>query len=72
MNSTNGLRAECSGGEEDHAVSIVFRVNGQALAAEATDSKDPLTTGTVALLAETYEEAKRAVEVEFDNFVVRA
>ena len=71
MNRTNRLEADCSGGEGDQAVSLVFRVNGQ-VAAKATDSKDPLTTGTVALLAEAYEDSKKAVEVQFDNFVVQA
>ena len=71
VNSTNRLEADCSGGEGDQAVSLVFRVNGQ-VAAKATDSKDPLTTGTVALLAEAYEDSKKAVEVQFDNFAVEA
>jgi hypothetical protein len=42
------------------------------VAAEATDTKDRLAAGTVALVAEAYEEAEKAVEVEFDNFVVQA
>jgi tetratricopeptide (TPR) repeat protein len=71
VNSTNRLEATCSGGEGDQAVSLVFKVNGQ-VAAQATDSKDPLTTGTVALLAEAYEDSKTAVEVQFDNLVVQA
>jgi hypothetical protein len=70
-NGTNRLEADCNGGEGDKAVRLVFRVNGQ-VAAEATDSKDPLVAGTVALVAEAYEEAEKAVEVEFDNFVVQA
>ena len=71
VNGTNRLEADCNGGEGDEAVSLVFRINGQ-VAAEATDTKDLLTAGTVALVAETYEEAEKAVEVEFDNFVVQA
>jgi hypothetical protein len=71
VNGTNRLEADCKGGEGDEAVGLAFRVNGE-VAAEATDSKDPLTAGTVALVAETYEDAKEAVEVEFDNFVVQA
>jgi hypothetical protein len=69
VSSTNRLEAGCSGGEGDQAVGLVFTVNG-AVAAKATDSKDPLSTGTVALLAEAYEESKKAIEVDFDNFVV--
>ena len=69
-NGTNRLEADCNGGEGDE-VRLVFRVNGQ-VAAEATDSKDPLVAGTVALVGEAYEEAEKAVEVEFDNFVVQA
>jgi hypothetical protein len=71
VNGTNRLEANCNGGEGDGAVSLVFRINGQ-VAAEATDTKDLLTAGTVALVAETYEDPKKAVEVEFDNFVVQA
>jgi hypothetical protein len=71
VNGTNRLEADCFSDEEDEAVHLVFRVNGK-VAAEATDSKGPLTAGTVALVAEAYEEAEKAVEVEFDNFVVQA
>ena len=71
VNEANRLAADCFSDEGDEAVHLVFRVNGK-VAAEATDSKDPLTAGTVALVAETYEDAKAAVEVEFDNFVVQA
>jgi tetratricopeptide (TPR) repeat protein len=70
VNSTNRLEATCTGGKGDQAVSLVFRVNDQ-VAAQATDSKDPLNTGTVALLAEAYKESKKAVEVQFDNLVVK-
>jgi hypothetical protein len=70
VNSTNRLEAACTGGKGDQAVSLVFRVNDQ-VAAQAMDSKDPLTTGTVALLAEAYKESKKAVEVQFDNLVVK-
>jgi hypothetical protein len=41
------------------------------VAAEATDSKDRLAAGTVALLAEAYEKSTAAVDVEFDNLVVK-
>ena len=71
VQGTNRLEADCSGGAGDQAVTLVFRVNG-GVAAEATDSKDPLAAGTVALLAEAYEDSKDAVEVEFDNLVVKA
>jgi hypothetical protein len=71
VNGTNRLEADCFSDEGDEAVHLVFRANGK-VAAEATDSKDPLTVGTVALVAEAYEEAEKAVEVEFDNFVVQA
>ena len=71
VNSTNRLEATCSGGEGDKAASLVFKVNGQ-VASQAIDSKEPLTAGTVALLAEAYKESKTAVEVQFDNLVVKA
>jgi hypothetical protein len=58
VNGTNRLEADCNGGEGDEAVSLVFRVNGQ-VAAEATDTKDRLAAGTVALVAEAYEEAEK-------------
>ena len=71
VNGTNRLEADCRGVDGGKAVNLLFRVNGQ-VAAEATDSENLLTSGTVALVAEAYEEAKKAVEVEFDNFVVQA
>ena len=70
VKSTNRLEAECSGGEGDQAVSLAFRVNGQ-VAAKATDSEDPLTAGTVALLG-SLRRVEKAVEVDFDNFAVEA
>jgi hypothetical protein len=70
-NEAHRLEADCFSDEGDEAVHLVFRVNGE-VAAEATDSKDPLVAGTVVLVAEAYEEAKEAVEAEFDNFVVQA
>jgi hypothetical protein len=56
-NGTNRLEADCRSGDGDQAVSLVFRVNGQ-VAAKATDSKDPLAAGTVALLAEATKSRK--------------
>jgi hypothetical protein len=70
VNGTNRLEAACFSDDGDQDVHLVFKVNGQ-VAAQETDSKDPLTAGTVALLAEAYEESTKAIEVEFDNFVVR-
>lgn len=70
INARNRLQAVCSSDEGQQAVHLVFWVNGEKVA-EATDTKDPLLTGTVRLFAGTGPNAKTAVEAEFDNFAVR-
>ena len=69
VNATNRLRAECTSVEGQQAVHLRFSVNGQVVA-DTTDTVNPLLTGTVGLLAGTGRTAKKAVEAEFDNFVV--
>ena len=44
-------------------------MNG-SLAAEGTDSDNPLPAGTVALFAATFKNANKAVEAEFDELYV--
>jgi hypothetical protein len=65
-----GMKAECWSNEGQRSVNLVFYVNGQ-IVSHHTDSNDPLPTGTVGLVVQTGAEAKEAIEVEFDNFVVR-
>jgi hypothetical protein len=68
INATNRLEAVCSS-EGQQAVRLVFSVNGKKVA-EATDTKNPFSTGTVGLFAGTGSDSKTAVEAEFDNFVI--
>jgi len=63
------LQAVCTSEQGQQAVHLVFSVNGRVVA-EAIDTKDPFSTGTVGLLVGTGPAAKTAVEAEFDNFVV--
>jgi hypothetical protein len=65
-NATSRLQAECSSVEGQQAVHLELSVNGNVVA-DATDSKDPLLTGTIELFVYTVE----TIEVEFDNFVVK-
>jgi hypothetical protein len=62
----NRLDADCIG-NDDGSVHLRFAVNDASV--EWTDTADPLPTGTVALFA-TSEANAKAVEVQFDNFVV--
>jgi hypothetical protein len=48
---------------------LAFTLNGQVIA-EATDKTDPFETGTVGLFAAPGSGSKKAIEAEFDNFVV--
>lgn len=64
-NARNELGAVCKNVQENEAVHLEFSVNGEVVAA-ATDSNDPLLSGTVGLFVYTVE----TQEVEFDNFVV--
>jgi hypothetical protein len=70
INASNRLQAVCSSEEGQRAVHLVFWVNGRVVA-EATDTKDPLLTGTVGVFVATGPDAKTAVEAEFDDFAVR-
>jgi len=62
----NHLDADCIGGEG--SVYLNFYVNGMVV--EWTDTANPLPIGTVSVFA-TSEPNAEAVEVEFDNFVVK-
>jgi len=62
----NHLSANCDGGEG--YVYLNFYVNGMSV--EWTDTANPLPIGTVSVFA-TSESNAEAVEVEFDNFVVK-
>jgi hypothetical protein len=70
INASNRLQAVCSSEEGQQAVHLVFSVNGRVVA-EATDSENPLPTGTVGVFVSTGPKAKTAVEAEFDDFAVR-
>jgi hypothetical protein len=61
----NEMQASCTNVEGQRAVNLVFTVNGQKVA-EYTDRDDPFLTGTVGLFVTT----DKAIEAEFDNFVV--
>jgi hypothetical protein len=67
LNGSNRLEADCSGGEGDQAVSLVFRVNGQ-VAANATDSKDPLTAWHRRSLGRSLQRVERSGGVGFRQF----
>jgi len=69
VNATNQLQATCNSAEGQRAVHLAFSVNGRVVA-EAIDKKDPFSAGTVGLMAWTGENAKTAVDAEFDDFVV--
>jgi hypothetical protein len=69
LDGTNQLAASCDGDDEGTYVYLHLYVNGQ-LVAEKTDDTDPLPAGGVGLY--TFGPlAQTAMEVEFDNFVVR-
>jgi len=69
VNAKNRLQAVCTSAQGQQAVHLVFSVNGRVVA-EATDTKNPLPTGTVGIFVANGPDAKTAVEAEFDNFVV--
>jgi hypothetical protein len=75
--ASNHLAAECTTAEDGQSVHLVFTVNG-AVVAETTDSDRPLPAGAVGVWAamapkpQTATQPLTAVEVEFDDFVVRA
>jgi len=67
MNASNRLRAACAtvGGAAD----LTLWVNNSKLA-DATDTSDPLTSGTVGLFAATTSDTSTSTGAEFTNFVV--
>jgi len=71
-NATNRMQGECTTVEGQQAVHLVFSVNGQVVA-DVTDTQNPFQTGTVGLgvkAGTNAHKAEKAVEAEFDNFVV--
>jgi TIR domain len=68
-NATNRLRAVCTSVQGQHAVHLTFWVNGKKVA-DVTDTKNPITSGTVGLFAATTSDTTTPVEAEFDNFAV--
>lgn len=69
MNASNRLQATCSTVSGGSAVDLTLEVNGKKLA-EATDTGNPLTSGTVGLFAATTQGTSTPTEDEFTNFVV--
>ena len=63
----NRLDADCDG--DEGSVYLNFYVNDVVI--EWTDTANPLPIGTIALFATSEETAHTAIEVEFDNFVVK-
>lgn len=68
MDISNRLQATCStvGGG---TVNLTLEVNGKKLA-EANDTGDPLTSGTVGLFAATTQDTSAPTEAEFTDFAV--
>ena len=71
LNATvvNRVRADCSNVRDaaQGAVHLVFSLNGQ-IVAEATDSDQPLSDGTVGI--RVFGLGQNGIRAEFDNFVV--
>jgi TIR domain len=63
----NSLDADCTG--DEGSVYLNLYVNDE-LVVEWTDDANPLPNGTVGLFVATGENAKTAIEAEFDNFAV--
>jgi hypothetical protein len=63
----NSLDADCNG--DEGSVYLNLYVNGE-LAVEWTDDANPLPTASVGLFVVTGDNAKTAIEAEFDNFAV--
>jgi TIR domain len=68
VSATNQLQASCTS-DDGESVHLEFSVNGSVVA-EATDTDDPLSGGTVGLWVAMAPGASDATEAEFDNFVV--
>jgi hypothetical protein len=69
VNAYNLLQAECTNVGGQQGVHLAFSVNGR-IVATATDTNNPLMTGTVGLGVVTGRPVDKPVEAEFDNFVV--
>jgi hypothetical protein len=67
VNGYNLLQAQCT--NEGQGVHLVFWVNGK-IVAQATDTHNPLTTGTVGLAVASTEKVNKPAEAQFDNFTV--
>ena len=67
-NSTNRLLAICTSVKGQQAVHLELWVNGRKAIA-ATDTDNPLPSGTVGLVVGT-DQTKRVSVAEFDNFAV--
>lgn len=67
VNGYNLLQAQCT--NEGQGVHLVFSVNGK-IVARATDTHNPLTTGTVGLAVASSEKVNKPAEAQFDNFTV--
>ena len=73
VKANNLLQAECTSleGQQGHqGLRLVFSVNGHIVAA-ATDTNNPILTGTVGFGVQLPRNVNQPVEVEFDNFVVK-
>ena len=68
VEGTNQLAASCDGDDEGTYVYLQLLVNGESVA-EITDT-NPLPAGSVGLYTDG-PDAQTAMEVEFDNFMVR-
>jgi hypothetical protein len=66
-NGTNQLRVVCASAGGQNPVHLMFWVNGTKVG-DVTDATKPITGGTVGLAVGSDD--KKAVAVEFDNFVV--
>ncbi len=68
QNGVNRMQAVCTT-DRTGAAHLVLSVNGQEFAAY-TDTESPLSTGTVGLVVATGGAGVKAIEAEFDDFVV--
>ncbi len=68
VKANNVLQAQCTN-EGQQGVRPVFSLNGRIVAA-ATDTNNPLLTGTVGFTVVQPRNVNNPVEAEFDNFVV--
>jgi hypothetical protein len=66
-NGKNRLQAVCA--DDGGSARLAFSVNGKEVAT-ATDATQPLSSGTVGLVVATGGKNVKAIEAEFDDFVV--